>query len=357
MNAYPGFVDAEKTWSPVSEDDRIHLHEDRLDKPLRWREPTTVSVGEIFHPDVPFEFLDKTFAVIAMADQHTFEILTRHPERMREYIESRRQQLEEDFFECELGKRVNQVSRWLGHPIWMNARLSLTSTTGRYVPPGEEHLMSPENPIGFPTPNAWLGVRVEDQATANERLPHLLATPAAIRYARCEPLAGPIDLTRLDLGVQTTRGYGPRRIYWDALTGWEEQCKPDQTLDHEEYGRLANTNPQRTLHWVTTGGSTSPDARPLHPDWVRALRDHCLQAGVPFTFRGWGAWAPSEMDDATHWIAPDGTSGAWEDGEPNAPRVANVRPARSATTRTLDGREWDEKPDSPGRKRPKAVRA
>jgi protein gp37 len=111
---------------------------------------------------------------------------------------------------------------------------------------------------------------VEDQTRAVERIPNLLATPAAVRWISAEPLLGLVDLT-----VISHEGI----VGINALTG-------DHGLELPFKGR----GPK--LDWVVAGGESGPASRPMHPDWPRSLRDQCLHAGVPFFFKQWGEWAP-----------------------------------------------------------------
>ena len=118
----------------------------------------------------------------------------------------------------------------------------------------------------WPLPNVALGVSVESQKYADERIPHLLETPAAVRFLSCEPLIGPVDLERW-------------LVYYDSLYG-------------EPWGSRGD------LHWVIVGGESGPKARPMHPDWARSLRDQCVAAGVPFFFKQHGEWSPQAFGEA-----------------------------------------------------------
>jgi protein gp37 len=111
----------------------------------------------------------------------------------------------------------------------------------------------------WPLPNVWLGVSVEDQARADERIPLLLQTPAAVRFLSCEPLLGPVDLKRVWVLAFADAAGEPMRL-------------------------------SESLHWCIAGGESGPGARPMHPDWVRSLRDQCQAAGVAFFFKQEGAW-------------------------------------------------------------------
>lgn len=184
---------------------RVATHEDLLDQPLHWAKPRLVYVsfmGDLFHDEVPDEFIVCVFDVMARSPQHCFHLLTKRPERLAA----------------------------------MSSRLPWPA-------------------------NIWAGATVEDDAHRG-RADWLRQTGAAVRYLVLEPLLGPVE--QLDLS-----GIG----------------------------------------WVILGGESGPGARPLHIDWVRSVRDQCVAAGVPFTFKQWGG----------------------------------VR--RKETGRTLDGREWLERPE------------
>ena len=143
-------------------------------------------------------------------------------------------------------------------------------------------------------PNIAFGITVVTQEEADQQVPWLLAAKEALRpifvFLSMEPLMGPVDLTRIELGVRETAGYGPKRVYWDALTGWEHQCAPDRRLGPGDHGRIATSNPLRRVDWVIVGGESGLRARPSDPQWFYDLRDQCLAAGVPFHFKQWGEW-------------------------------------------------------------------
>ena len=131
----------------------------------------------------------------------------------------------------------------------------------------------------WPLPNVWLGVSVEDQTRADERIPILLDTPAAIRFISAEPLLGPIDLTSLDDGMKDGV-----RLTFDALTGLAYD-------GHDTiYGIFGQPDPR--IDWVIAGGESGSSARPSHPDWFCWMRDQCAEADVAFFFKQWGNWAP-----------------------------------------------------------------
>jgi protein gp37 len=122
---------------------------------------------------------------------------------------------------------------------------------------------------GRPPSNVWLGATICNQAEADRDIPKLLATPASVRFLSIEPLLGPVFLNRV-----TVSGRG----WQDTLNGWRD-C-------------LNYPGRENTIDWVVAGGESGPHARPMHPDWVRSLRDQCAAACVPFLFKQWGEWRP-----------------------------------------------------------------
>lgn len=265
----------------------VTLHPERLDQPLRWKRPRRVfvnSMSDLFHAEIPDGMIARVFAVMALATSHTFQVLTKRPGRMRALLTSA------DF-------------RW---QVW-HQMLTLTLTHDRPMPMPTEHATA----LTWPLPNVWMGVSVETQKWADVRIPILLATPARVRFLSCEPLLGPVDLnTALALGY-----------YYEDKTG---------TRRH-----------QRAVDWVIVGGESGHGARPMHPDWVRALRDQCQTAGTAFHFKQWGEWVETA----------NGTTIAHGDGETTTRRIPLPRGAvrvtrvgKKAAGRELEGRTWDEFP-------------
>jgi protein gp37 len=218
----------------------VQIHPEQLDKPLHWKKPQRIFVcprADLFHESVPDEFIDKVFAVMALAPQHVFQVLTKRPGRMLEYM----------------SKGVaNRVGR------------AVTCTQGWYP-------SAVDRAHAMPLPNVWIGVSVENQATADERIPLLLQTPAAVRWVSAEPLLGPINLMKNTTVLERLR---VQKSLADGAT-IEFMRRHLEMLD-----------------WVIAGGESGPHARPMHPDWARTLRDQCQDAGVPFFFKQWGEWIP-----------------------------------------------------------------
>lgn len=293
--------------------------DDVLTQPLRWKRPRRIfvnSMSDLFHENVPDAWIDQIFAVMALAPQHTFQVLTKRADRMRDYVAKAEGTVRH-------AARVNRLR---------NAKLG-----------------NPDAWITWPMPNVWLGVSIEDQKTADERVPALLATPASVRFISAEPLLGPINLQRYPTAAAE---WSPDEIENDwAAFSWpdwvpEEYQKQIESFWRLEYGRgprawlkdmvvqgapatgsnsivyaMDRASRQvlgRYLHcwnnigrvqlpdgswiccsfgsqlnaldWVIVGGESGRKARPMHPDWPRSLRDQCKNAGVPFFFKQWGEW-------------------------------------------------------------------
>lgn len=289
--------------------------------PITRKKPTLYfvnSMGDPFHENVPDAWIDRMFAVMALAPQHTFQVLTKRAARMREYFE-----------DMEFG-RISDMMHEMDHPA---DEAAIEYATDRL-----DLLTMPR-----PLPNVWLGVSVEDQSRADERIPDLLATPAAVRFLSCEPLLGPVDLTSITAPKGTLRPYLARV---DALSGC---C---QSIEHHsnDWFRMPHA-----LDWIICGGESGPGARPMHPDWARSLRNQCGAAGVRFFFKQWGDWAPGLVAgpnmrtiDAAHWWdekwdyvkAPPSKPDDHIDDEPDVFRIGKKRAGR-----LLDGRTWDQMPE------------
>ena len=229
---------AEREWARLSANPKatayfgraftdVACHEDRLDQPLRWQKPRRIfvnSMSDLFHEDVPDAFIDQVFAVMALAERHTFQVLTKRPERLCDYLNAKNR-------EFLIGERaMPEVSK------------------------GDFGLLE------WPIKNVWLGVSVEDQSTADERIPLLLQTPAALRWVSAEPLLSKIDLTHLELDPFN---------YYNALTG--DTIMLDRTIIPME----------NTLSWVVAGGESGNFARELDSRFLYALVSQCKNAGTP----------------------------------------------------------------------------
>lgn len=273
-------------------DGHVHLFPQRLEQPLHWRKPRRIAVGlmgDLFHDAVPNEFIDGVFAIMALCPQHTFQILTKRPARMSAYCNSLGQHAEID--------RVSMAAK------------QINTETGFFYILGAG---------GWYLSNVWLGVSCENQAAADERIPLLLQTPAAVRFISCEPLLGPINLD----------GDGAEDIH--ALgCGGDCDCASK-------------------LNWVIVGGESGPGARPCHPDWVRSLRDQCQAASVPFHFKQWGEWLPYDQateSQKTLKISPRSRACPAGTGDPCVPGFW-LQSGKKAAGHLLDGHEWLEFPNA-----------
>jgi len=211
----------------------VRFNDAWLDQPLRLKRPRKIFVcahSDLFHESVPDEWIDRVFAVMALSTQHVFQVLTKRPERMLRYLK-----------DYAAG----------GRNIWDAAQ--------NIEMPGAREKSAP----GWPLPNVWLGVSIENQSAADERIPLLLQTPAAVRWVSAEPLLGAVDLTQIPIGDG---------VIMNALK------------------RPSIFAPG--IDWVVVGGESGAKARPMHPNWARSLRDQCDATGVPFLFKQWGEWAP-----------------------------------------------------------------
>lgn len=145
---------------------------------------------------------------------------------------------------------------------------------------------------GWLPPNVWLGATICNQAEADRDIPKLLALPARVRFLSIEPMLGPVNLTRIPMGdTCASECCGNWRL--DVLKG-ASYCGEAERDPRDE-----SDEADSRIDWVICGGESGPQARPMHPDWVRSLRDQCAAAGVPFHFKQWGEWLPiSEQSDA-----------------------------------------------------------
>lgn len=169
--------------------------------------------------------------------------------------------------------------------------------------------------------NIWLGVSVEDQRAANERIPILLEIPAAVRFLSMEPLLAPV---RLDMVLDHRPKDFVSVIH--ALEG--------------SHGTMGGSWTGHRLDWVIVGGESGHHARPMHPGWARSIRDQCVSAGVPFFFKQWGEWAPRAqaamdvpLDASLAERAHQFEDGAW-----------THHIGKKSAGRLLDGRTYDEFP-------------
>lgn len=203
------------------------------------------SMSDLFHENVPDEYIDKVFAVMAVTQRHTFQVLTKRADRMRRYFE---------------GDRLLAINRVIC----------------------DANLMGVGEPASFhkwPLPNVWLGVSVENQHFADERIPLLLQTPAAVRFISAEPLLGPVDLQAVPLPGAAEHYYDLRGV---AQPISEKETEPD---DWKYW-----TKRQARLDWVIVGGESGAGARPFAHKWGRSIVSQCKAAGVPVFVKQLGSY-------------------------------------------------------------------
>lgn len=194
----------------------VICHEDRLQLPLHWKKPSKIfvnSMSDLFHESVPDQFIKDVFSVMGSCPEHTFIILTKRPQRM----------------------------------------LKLVQMIYHYCDYIETSYMNYSHTNKIPIPQIWLGVSVEDQETADERIPPLLQTPAAVRLVSAEPLLRRIDFS-------------------NYLPNW---------LDFS----YSTPRVEETLDWVIVGGESGARARPMEVEWAINLKNQCKRANVPFFFK------------------------------------------------------------------------
>lgn len=240
----------------------VMLHPQRLEDPLRWRKPTRVftnSMSDLFHDQVPDEYIAKVFAVMAATPQNVYMTLTKRHARMRSLLSS---PAFRDSVKAELGELVRKYPKLVGIE-WK-----------------------------WPLLNAWMGVSAEDQKWADIRIPALMRTPAAVRFVSAEPLLGPINLRQSMWTLGDERGHG--------LTASYVHCGCCKNL--------------HGLDLVIAGAESGPGARPMDLEWVRNLRDECVMAGTAFFFKQDarnGKKIPTpELDGRTWMQMPDTQVGA-----------------------------------------------
>lgn len=202
---------------------KVRFVRERLADPLRWKKPERIfvnSMSDLFHKALPFERIADVFDVMRQASQHTFLVLTKRPERAKAFFD------------------------WVGNPnmvVWHR----------------------------WPLPNVQIGVSVEDQKTAEQRIPWLFEVPAAVRWVSLEPQLGDVDFTALDVlrqgPVEKMHPHDPI-VRVNALTGHVRG--PDEMLEAK-------------LDWIVVGGESGPGARPFDIAWARSTVEQCRAANVP----------------------------------------------------------------------------
>lgn len=229
---------------------KVELVPEKLEEPLHWRKPRRVfvnSMSDLFHEKLSLEDIAAVFGVMAACPRLTFQVLTKRPERMRAWF------------------------RWAADspPITALARCVMEAEDRLRLWPD----FQPAFRVPWPLPNVWLGVSVEDQKTADERIPLLLEVPAAVRFVSYEPALGEVSFDR---------GGWLRPSYSSCQQG-----------DRPEIAAIAKAVAAKGgwvgLDWVIVGGESGPKARPFDVAWARSVVEQCREAGVPCFVKQLGA--------------------------------------------------------------------
>ena len=214
-----------------------------IEKPLRDRKARVYKVPDLFHESITDEQLDQIFAVMALTPQHTYQCLTKRPKRMVEYF-------------CKIH---GELRHDLGRTTQLGRQLKVESAMMRMSECPDEGL------INWPLPNCWLGVTVEDQSTADKRIPLLLQTPAAVRFLSCEPMLESLDIL------------SPIQKSWEK---W---------IDFEGKSMFSGEDTDSGLGWAIVGGESGAKARPFDISWARAFIQQCKSAGIPVFMKQLGS--------------------------------------------------------------------
>jgi protein gp37 len=237
-------------------------------KPLSWRKPKTIfvcSMGDLFHAEVPFAWVDKVMAIAALSPRHTFILLTKRPARMKDYF----------------NKKKNKLVQ-----AWEDASYDMGLSDNHEDVDAPPCYIFNRAESEWPLKNVWIGVTAENQEQAEKRIPILYTIPAVKRFISVEPMLSHIDLA----------------------------------LNYD-------------IDWVICGGESGPRARPMHPDWVRSLRDQCQAADTPFFFKQWGEWYPDKKG-----IYRNSQSMIFGD-------TVVHRVGKKAAGSTIDGKQFKEYPE------------
>ena len=277
---------------------KTYCDESALDIPLHWKKPRRVfvcSMSDLFHPGVPFEFIASVFGSMFAAPQHTYQILTKRPERLLEFIPYLNAYLNDNCYEC------GDITCWSEKP----------------------------------NKNIWLGVTAENQEQADKRIPILLQIPAAVRFVSIEPMLGAVDLgLHLKMRKCGGCGYIGHQTEYNQVIGTKDLAFCHNCGLHHTYTMVDG------IDWVIVGGESGPGARPMHPDWVRSIRDQCREAGVPFFFKQWGEWLIAKEVQKTE----NSTLHLWGNRATRISKDTFFRVGKKKAGRLLDGKEYSEYP-------------
>lgn len=295
---------------------RVTLRPERLVQPFVVPTPQVVfvcSMGDLFHKDVPDDFIAAVHGVMSMAGQHTYQLLTKRADRALEWY------AKHALPDCQaaalvMAPGIAEANRLAAERLEAIGRVDRR----RHAQDLRGRAINGTGRNKWPLPNVWLGATIEDQARVDVRLGHLMQCPAAVRFVSCEPLLGPVELQLIPDG---------------------RNCQICGDNGHQlmECGYIGAGS--RGLDWIIAGGETGPGARATSPQWLRLLRNEAACRRVPFFFKRWGEWAPrNQIDAGTQRGVPDPRLDTFD-------KVSPSRFGRKRTGRKLDGATYDGRPE------------
>jgi protein gp37 len=252
-----GFCVSKAEYIGSSFNGSTRFYPERLEKPFHWKRPRRIfvnSMGDLFHHNVTNEQIAAVFGVIACCPQHQFFILTKRVDRMLDWYTN--------YFDIPNSGGLRKIEVVICEADAIGA-LSMTDNGWSFVVKhgvGDGSIFDSRAP--WPLPNLWLGVSVEDQPTADTRIPLLFQTPAANRFVSYEPALGELRFT------------------YDNTLGMPIHC----CAGHECGCRGMPIEPPPYLDLIVCGAETGPRRRQMNLDWARRVRNQCAAAGVPFWF-------------------------------------------------------------------------
>jgi protein gp37 len=220
----------------------VRLVPKKLDEPLRWKKPRRIfvnSMSDLFHESLSNETIAAIFGVMGAAPQHTFQVLTKRAKRMREWF-------------------VWVASQKTGLGTITHSPAIICAAAAQDAMPGWRWTV--QHPRVWPLPGVWMGVSVEDQKRADERIPDLLTTPAAVRWISLEPQLEDVDLWAYLKTPQRDRSLAEMRA--PSMPG---------------------------LGWIVQGGESGHGARGFNPTWAKLTQEQCRKAGVAYFFKQFGS--------------------------------------------------------------------
>lgn len=242
---------------------QIETHPERLDIPLKRKKPTVFSLwNDLFHEAVPDSFRHEAYSMMALCRHHTFLVLTKRADGMARYFSVPRAEL---------------ATRWFEARKYRKDRTTLKPTDcGTW----------PETGI----PNVYHGVTICNQQELVGKIADFYRVPGK-KFLSLEPLLGPVIT---------------RPLFYQCECGRIETEHGDPSVPCKKFSPA--------IKQAILGGETGAGARPMHPDWVRSVRDQCAAAGVPFFFKGWGAWKGSADFKGAHMVPGTERKGRLLDG-------------------------------------------